>query len=136
MKNDFYAWHWLNLEKGDTVYYYSHNKLYSQIAKSATAKYYKYNFGNGKLEDCLAYIEVTVEGKNNRTTTFRIDHDGTLELGYGRDHKGNLRFSCLGAVKEYFEKKKKESEWRISYYNAMVQKNNKIIQQIDDLKII
>lgn len=127
MKQEYYAWHWLNVEVGDTVYYYSHRKLYKQTVISIIP-YYKSKY--------LDYIIFEVVGKSNRKTTFRFNiGTSETELGYGRDVNGNLRFSCKEAVKEYFDKKKKYAECLMKYYKYMTDKNKEIIKQIDILNI-
>ena len=127
MKQEYCAWHWLNVEVGDTVYYYSHRKLYKQTVISIIP-YYKNKY--------LDYIIFEVVGKSNRKTTFRFNiGECDTELGYGRDVNGNLRFSCKEAVKEYFDKKKKYAECLVKYYKYMTDRNKEIIKQIDILNI-
>lgn len=134
MTNKYYAWHWLNVEPGDDVYYYSHGKIYKQKMLHAKMYYETIEYSTGRKETYMKYIVFEVVGKSNRKTKFRYDvSTSELESGYGRDHNGNLRFSCLEAVKEYFEEKKKYAEALILYYNYLAEKNNKIIEKINNL---
>ena len=134
MTNKYYAWHWLNVEPEDDVYYYSHGKIYKQKMLHAKMYYETIEYCTGRKETYMKYIVFEVVGKSNRKTKFRYDiSTSELELGYGRDHNGNLRFSCLEAVKEYFEEKKKYAKALILHYNYLTEKNNKIIEKINNL---
>lgn len=136
MKQEYYAWHWLNVEVGDDVYYYSHGKIYKQKMLHATMYYETIEYCTGRKETYMKYVVFEVVGKSNRKTKFRYDiSTSELENGYGRDHNGNLRFSCKEAVKEYFDKKKKYAECLVKYYKYMSDKNKEIIKQIDILNI-
>lgn len=135
MKQEYYAWHWLNVEVGDTVYYYSHRKLYKQTVISIIPYYKTIKFSFDKTK-YLDYVIFEVVGKSNRKTTFRFNiGECDTELGYGRDVNGNLRFSCKEAVKEYFDKKRKYAEHLMKYYKYMSDKNKEIIKQINILNI-
>ena len=136
MKQKYYGWHWLNVEAGDSVYYYSHRKLYKQTVLQVTPYFRHIDYISGRGETFMDYIIVDVIGKNNRRTNFRFNiGTSETELGYGRDVNGNLRFSCKEAVKEYFNTKKKYAECLVRYYKYMTDKNKEIIKQIDNLNI-
>ena len=123
-----YGYHWLNVESGDKVYSYSHGKIYVLTILHTTSYYRTIEHSKERKETYLDYVIFEAIGKSNRKTKFRYDV-GTceLELGYGRDYNGNLRFSCLNAIEEYIEYKKR--------YHKNNKTVNKIIEQINNLHI-
>ena len=137
MKKEYYGWHWLNIESGDEVYYYSHGKIHKQKILHATAYNKTIKLPNGKEETYLDYVIYEAQGKNRRKTTFRFDvGTSDMKLGYGQDNNGNMRLSCIAAARHYFEKKREDTWAKVRYYTFLTNKNKDIIRKIDDLEYI
>lgn len=137
MKQEYYGWHWLNIEPSDEVYYYSHGKIHKQKILHATAYNKTIEFPTGKEETYLDYVIYEAQGKSGRKSTFRFDvGTSDMELGYGKDHNGNLRFSRIAATRHYFERKREDTWAKIRYYTFLTNKNKDINQKIDDPEYI